>query len=43
MVEAPDNCGIALVSFPWGLEMENLADRDLAWRIIIAGEILVCL
>jgi hypothetical protein len=57
MVEAPDNGGVALVSFPWRLEMENLANggprsahsRAKAaheWepgRIIIAGEILICL
>jgi hypothetical protein len=43
MVETPDNRGVALVVFAWRLKMENLADRDLAWRIIIAGEILVCL
>ena len=40
MVEAPDNCGIALVAFPWRFEMENLANgrtslrRDYySWRI----------
>jgi len=26
MVEAPDNCGIALVTFPRRFEMENLAN-----------------
>jgi hypothetical protein len=27
VVEAPDNCGIALISFPWRVEMEDLTNE----------------
>jgi len=43
MVEAPDDGGIALVTFARGFEMENLANGDLSRRNYYSRKLLICL